>query len=312
MPVTSTRTSSTSEIAITSAEKAVLFEYFPKGITAFDLEMTGLSPLLDKIIEIAAVKLLPDGEVKTFHQLINPLITIPEHTIQFHGLRNEDLKDEPALKIPLKSFLQFIDNSPLLAHNGMFDASFMIVGMHENGLIAGLSDVFDSCKLSRLIFKSKRSKQLTAPDNNKLSGLASFYEIKFTHHQAMDDAIVCLKVFAQLLLEHKENHSSTPIKDLAFLFKLNSFKQPGEYILPNKIAAIKPWVQSQSVFEMKYKGGSMKGEFRKIKPLSLLALPQGLVLYAECLVTSINKYFQVKKIQSVRALVPDAANSKEN
>lgn len=312
MPDTPTRTSSSSEITITDDEKAIIFEYFPRGITAFDLEMTGLSPLLDKIIEIAAVKLMPDGEVKIFHQLINPLITIPEHTIQFHGLRNEDLKDQPALKVPLKSFLQFIDNTPLLAHNGMFDASFMIVGMHENGLVAGLSDVFDSCKLSRLIFKSKRSKQLTAPENNKLSGLANFYEIKFTHHQAMDDAIVCLKVFAQLLIEHKNNHANTPIKDLAFLFKLNSFKQAGEYILPNKIAAIKPWVQAQTTFEMKYKGGSMKGEFRKVKPLSLLALPQGLVLYAECLVTNINKYFQVKKVQSVRAIADNMDNSKEN
>ena len=79
---------SVSALAITPEEIASLLSLFPKGLVAVDLETTGLSPLVDKIIEIAAIKITPEGEVSTYHQLINPLIEIPEFTIQFHGLIN--------------------------------------------------------------------------------------------------------------------------------------------------------------------------------------------------------------------------------
>ena len=84
-----------SKVSLSSKEVSTLLEFFPHGICAFDLEMTGLSPLIDKIIEIAAIKITPNGETSTYHSLVNPLITIPEHTIKYHGLHNEDLKDAP-------------------------------------------------------------------------------------------------------------------------------------------------------------------------------------------------------------------------
>ena len=86
---------SSSLLSLTSEEKSSLLGLFPKGLVAVDLETTGLSPLVDKIIEIAAVKLKPDGQITSFHTLINPLIDIPENTIQYHGLRNEDLQKGP-------------------------------------------------------------------------------------------------------------------------------------------------------------------------------------------------------------------------
>lgn len=64
--------------------------YFPKGIVAFDLETTGLSPLLDKIIEISAIKIT--DKIETFHSLIDPKIPIPDITSKIHGLYDEDVK----------------------------------------------------------------------------------------------------------------------------------------------------------------------------------------------------------------------------
>ncbi len=48
---------SQSELSITEAERALLQSTFPRGLVVFDLETSGLSPLVNKIIEIAAVKL---------------------------------------------------------------------------------------------------------------------------------------------------------------------------------------------------------------------------------------------------------------
>lgn len=289
------------QLSLTQEEQKILLHYFPNGICAFDLEMTGLSPIFDRIIEIAGIKLTANGLIETFHSLVNPLIPIPEHTIKYHGLQNEDLRDAPTLKQPLRDFLDFIGNIPLVAHNGMFDASFLIMGMNQFNYQAGLSDIYDSCKFARSIFKHKKMDRDLKPDNFKLDTLAKHYQMDFTHHEAVDDAYISLKIFARCLIEYQGSDPLLPLKEHSFLFKLNAFKGQGEYILPSKLKEIKELVQTQTLFEIKYKGGTKsKDEFRKIRPLSILALPQGLVLYAECQITHTNKYFKIKKIQSIK------------
>lgn len=284
---------------LSSDEINILLEFFPKGVTAFDLEMTGLSPVFDKIIEIAGVKLLPTREVKIFSQLINPLVTIPEHTIKYHGLTNEKLKDEPTLKRPLMDFLEFIDNSPLIAHNALFDASFLFVGVNEFQFSPGLSDIFDSCKFARTLFRGKKEQ---APANFKLSTLAEYYKIPLKHHMALDDAMASLRIFAKVLIEFKKDLTKKKIKEHSFLFKINSFKKSSDYFIPKKLAGIKELTQTKREFIIKYKGGSKPGRERNVVPIAILALPQGLVLYSECVESKMNKYFYLKKIQSLKTI----------
>lgn len=286
----------TTSITLSEQEKSILLKQFPDGVCAFDLEMTGLSPLFDKIIEIAAIKLEPNGNISFFHQLINPLITIPEHTIQYHNIQNEDVRDMPTLKKPLSDFVDFYQDLPLIAHNAIFDVSFIIKGIHEFNLKPSLSDIYDSCKFSRLIYKRKQVR----PEDFRLSSLASFFGIQFSHHQALDDAIVSMKVFAQTLIEYKQADEIRPFKDSAYLFKLNSFKKAEDYFLPNKLAGIKELVQTKTEFYIRYKGSSTGDDYRKIKPISVMPMPRGLILYALCLNTEMNKYFQVSKIQKYK------------
>ena len=46
------------DMTVPTSEIKGLLSFFPRGIVAFDVETTGLSPLTDKIIEIAGVKLI--------------------------------------------------------------------------------------------------------------------------------------------------------------------------------------------------------------------------------------------------------------
>ena len=293
------RSSLKQSLELQQAEIDIILRYHPKGICAFDLEMTGLSPLFDKIIEIAAIKINPDGSTENFYSLVNPLIEIPEHTIQYHGLNDEDLTDQPTLKKPLKEFSKFYDNLPLLAHNALYDASFLVRGHHEYNFNLSLSDVIDSCRFARVLYKHF----LIKPDNYKLSTLAKYFEFDFTHHQAMDDAIVCLKIYAQCLIIYTDKKVSQKLKEMSFLFKLTSFKRSEEYILPSKLKDLKEYVQKQTPIDLKYKGGSMKGQFRPVTPISLLPLPQGLVLYALCKKSDLNKYFLISKVKEIKKTV---------
>lgn len=302
------RSSYSSNLKLTEAEIQSILEVFPNGVVAFDLEMTGLSAVVDKIIELAAVKITSEGKVETYHQLINPLIEIPEYTKVYHGLENSDLRDKPTLKKPLKDFVDFYGNLPLIAHNAQFDASFIIRGHHEYNYDFSLSDVYDSCRFFRVLYKKNKEK----PENYRLDTLAKFLNLEFEHHQALDDAYICLHIlahgieFAKKDIEERELkiNLKSYIKERGFLFKLNSFQKAAEYELPNKYRPLIEVVQKKEEIEIIYQGGSLKGQFRPVKPIAILPMPNGLTLYAECLRSKTHKHFRLKKIKEFNTKHP--------
>ena len=287
------------KVTLDKAEIETLLTFFPKGIVAFDLEMTGLSPVFDRIIEIAAIKVDAQGNVTSFHEMINPLIQIPDYTIEYHGITNDMVRDCPSLKKPLKDFTDFYGSLPLLAHNAQFDMGFIVRGNHEYNYPFSLSDIYDSCKFARALYKKEKDSE-KRPQSFKLSDLAAFFHFEFNHHQALDDAIVSLKVFIKCLERFTSYTGSRTLKDLSFLFKINSFKKPIEYELPKKLVPIKEFLKTRSQVFIKYKGSSTGDAFRPIKPIAFIPMPQGLILYAECLNDNLNKHFMVKKIKALK------------
>lgn len=283
-------------ISLDQKEKKDLLTAFPRGLVAFDLEMTGLSAIVDKIIEIAAVKITPDGKIETFHRLVNPLIEIPPDTIQFHNITNDMVKDCPSLKKPFKEFIKFYGDFSLVAHNAQFDASYVVRAHHQLGEKLGLSDVYDSCKMARSLFKNAPEGQ--KPENFKLGTLAEYYSIEFNHHQALDDAMVCLKIFSRLLAKLQIQNKTNELRTKAMLFKLNSFKKATDYLLPKKFDLLKDALLSKQEVTIDYRGTNNVGD-RKVKPIALLPLPQGLVLYAFCKQSDMNKHFLINKIKAV-------------
>jgi DNA polymerase III subunit epsilon len=66
-----------------------------RPIVFFDIESTGLDTQTDKIVELAAVKLFPDGTREDKCKRFNPLIPIPKEATAVHGITDEDVKNEP-------------------------------------------------------------------------------------------------------------------------------------------------------------------------------------------------------------------------
>ena len=67
-----------------------------------DLETTGIDIVKDRIIQIAVLKVFPDGneEMKTW--VINPTIPIPNASSEIHGIYDQDVKDKPTFaKLPI-------------------------------------------------------------------------------------------------------------------------------------------------------------------------------------------------------------------
>jgi drug/metabolite transporter (DMT)-like permease/DNA polymerase III epsilon subunit-like protein len=69
-----------------------------RPLAVFDLETTGLYPQKDRIVEIAIVKVHPDGRREVYARRVNPGVPIPPEVSRIHGIRDEDVAGEPRFK----------------------------------------------------------------------------------------------------------------------------------------------------------------------------------------------------------------------
>lgn len=101
-----------------------------------DTETTGLEPADGhRIVEIGAVELfnhVPTG--RTYHQYINPERPVPKEAFEVHGLGDDFLRDKPVFKAIGQTFLEFIEESPLVIHNAAFDMKFLNAELAWAGL----------------------------------------------------------------------------------------------------------------------------------------------------------------------------------
>ncbi|WP_288095920.1 3'-5' exonuclease, partial [Hydrotalea sp.] len=69
-----------------------------KPVATIDLETTGINIGTDKIVEIAIVKIMPDGTRQVKRKLINPGMPIPKGASDVHGITDEMVKNAPTFK----------------------------------------------------------------------------------------------------------------------------------------------------------------------------------------------------------------------
>jgi DNA polymerase III subunit epsilon len=93
----------------------------------FDLETTGINISQDRIIEIAVIKLMPNGETIRKTNLINPTIPIPAESTAIHGITNADVKDKPVFKEVAKEYVKFLEGADLAGFNILkFDMPMLV------------------------------------------------------------------------------------------------------------------------------------------------------------------------------------------
>jgi DNA polymerase III subunit epsilon len=88
-----------------------------KPIAIFDLETTGLNITQDRIVEIAIIKVHPNGDEEEFHSLVNPEIEIPIEISEIHHIYQEDIKDKPTFKEISEKVVEFIGDADLVGFN---------------------------------------------------------------------------------------------------------------------------------------------------------------------------------------------------
>ncbi|MBE5984979.1 MAG: PolC-type DNA polymerase III, partial [Paenibacillaceae bacterium] len=161
---------------------------FSDSYVVFDIETTGFSSSRNRIIEIGAVKVI-DGKIKDkFSAFVNPDVPIPFEIEQLTGINDSMVLPHPKIDVILPQFLEFCNDSVLVAHNASFDVSFISYNAQQLQLEFNPT-VIDTVALSRLLLPSL--------NRYKLDTVAKALNISLAnHHRAVDDAGCTAEIFA--------------------------------------------------------------------------------------------------------------------
>jgi DNA polymerase III subunit epsilon len=111
-----------------------------RPIAFIDLETTGVSLSTDRIVEIAVIKLVPDGTRQVKRKLINPQMPIPKASSDIHGITDDMVKDAPTFKQVANEVKMFIDGCDLGGYNSnRFDIPILMEEFLRVGLDVDLS-----------------------------------------------------------------------------------------------------------------------------------------------------------------------------
>ncbi len=127
----------------------------------FDIESTGLDFKYDRIVEIGAIKLHPDGRKETFLKRVNPGLKIPAEVSSIISITNQDVANEPFFNEIAQSVEDFFVGCDLAGYNlARFDVKILSEELKRTGRDLGLDDrgVVDA----QTIFHMKEKRDLAA------------------------------------------------------------------------------------------------------------------------------------------------------
>jgi len=161
----------------------------------FDTETTGLNPAAgDRLVEIGCVEIYNRVETgRHFHCYFNPDRPMPAEAEAVHGLSAIFLSDKPRFPEKVDELLDFIEDSPLVAHNATFDFGFLNFELEKCGRTAvSLHRMVDTLAIAR-------SKHPGA--KHSLDALCMRFGIDRSHrvkHGALLDAQLLAQVYVEL------------------------------------------------------------------------------------------------------------------
>jgi DNA polymerase-3 subunit epsilon len=161
----------------------------------FDTETTGLDPRSgDRLVEIGCIEMInrvPSGAV--YHCYFNPERDMPAEAEAVHGLSITFLADKPKFAEKAGEFLEFIQDSPLVAHNAGFDFGFMNNELEMCGL--------EPVSRDRMVDTVAIARRKHPGAKLSLDALCSRYGIDRSHrtkHGALLDAELLAQLYVEL------------------------------------------------------------------------------------------------------------------
>ena len=164
-----------------------------------DTETTGLDPITDRVVSLAAVP-VSDGEVRrgdAREVLVNPGVAVPPAATAIHGLHDADVALGCTRDEALAELAPLFDGRVIVGHNVAFDLAFL-------GLEPPVDNVIDTLAVSRLLWPGPGF-------GHSLDAVAARVGITPTNrHSALGDALATAEVLLACLPELRRRGLATP------------------------------------------------------------------------------------------------------
>lgn len=267
---------------------------------AFDLETTGLSPVIDEIVEFGAVRFRLDGdEQDVCEQLVDPQCMISARVTRIHGITNAMVCGKPTLAEALPGFLDFVsgDKTILLAHNAEFDLGFLNFGAARLGLALPAIPALDTLALARVCVRGLRSFRLV--DLARHLGLAELEQ-----HRALPDSRLVMRLFRHVI------GAAGASETVGDLFRLVAPLCLADVLTPksplpadHKLLALA--IAERRTVVITYESLGRRPADRRITPHQILETGDCQYLIAYCHAAQIGKIYRVDRIHAIRPAADD-------
>jgi DNA polymerase-3 subunit alpha (Gram-positive type) len=165
----------------------------------FDVETTGFEYTKgERITEIGAVKII-NGQVTehTFESLVNPGKPISEECVKITGITDEKVKNAPTIGEVMEKFIQFAENSILVAHNASFDISFLKPEWEQASPFTPFPTIICSKEMDKIFYPEDRF--------HNLDIVCARWGVNLPtdRHRALADTIATAHCVAKMLAQPK-------------------------------------------------------------------------------------------------------------
>ena len=179
-----------------------------------DTETTGLDYTKERMVEFAAVR-LENGKIKDeFQTLINPQQHIRKSSIAIHGITADMVADAPTEAEIMPKILEFIGDYPIVAHNAIFDWTFI----NEASIRTTGKEISNARIDSQQMFKEVYPDL----DSHGLEALTKKFHVDLTnHHRAMADTMGLALAYPKLkkLYLQKYDWELKQLDNVEYLFE---------------------------------------------------------------------------------------------
>jgi len=258
---------------------------------AFDLETTGISSFVDRIVDIGAVRFcLSIASVETFEQLVDPERDIPSVVTAIHGITNEDVAGQPIIDEVLPAFDEFIgdEDTVLVAHNAPFDCSFLAAAYTAYDRRPPSNPIICSLKLFRLAFPHFENYKLETIGRNL--GLISNEE-----HRGLADSVLlmrCLSLAFEFLPQFEYLDS---LIDGSNVYRFADYSSV-DITPPQEFEKLQLAIEGECTLEIRY--GEFPGPPRLITPKQIFRQNNAYYVKAHCHTGNFEKTFRLDRIAS--------------
>ncbi len=180
-------------------------------LLSLDCETTGVDVFEDRIVEIAAAVIDPDGDVPgTWSRIVNPGVLVPDAAAQVHGITTERAATEGVTPVEALTYVAVAIQNHLYAHDGhagiviynaTFDLPLLLTEAERHGVdFPPVTGLLDPYLIDRLLDRFRKGKR-------QLAMVAAHYGVELTDadaHSAAGDAVAAGRVMQAMVKRYPQ------------------------------------------------------------------------------------------------------------